>query len=386
MPDHQLHLLHWNASAQEREQVRRLLADSDTCWAIREVESREACEEALKEDALRIAPVDAVLAAYRPGGTCRLSFFDPTSIPLAAGIPLVLLVDPHDEPEAAAALDAGATDYVLTTSSQLQRLPMSLKLAVAATGALRATPPQLRTLDPLRDSQSNSSAVLDSLPIGVAILDGQGLVEYVNAAWSGFQTGTSQCLELKPGDHFLQAIGSLAAESRAVIDNRATPETFANAVRMILAGLRESYAIEFRPETCDGARWYRLQAEALDQAGKRGALITCSEVTQRVTAESTVHFQAQLLENIHDAVCATDMSFKITAWNAAAERLYGWSAAEVIGKQLEDVVPCPRSADGWDSVFLSAQSSQPYRDDLVHLTRDRRRVNVTAIGVPLRDA
>lgn len=47
---------------------------------------------------------------------------------------------------------------------------------------------------------------------------------------------------------------------------------------------------------------------------------------------------AQLLESALDAVIAMDDSGHITEWNPGAERLLGWSAPEVLGRLLEDVV------------------------------------------------
>ena len=41
---------------------------------------------------------------------------------------------------------------------------------------------------------------------------------------------------------------------------------------------------------------------------------------------------ASLIDNISDALISTDMEFKVLTWNSAAENIYGWTAAEVIGR------------------------------------------------------
>ncbi len=52
---------------------------------------------------------------------------------------------------------------------------------------------------------------------------------------------------------------------------------------------------------------------------------------------------ARLLESTHEAYFATDRSGIITAWNAQAEKLYGWSQQEALGRKLSDtVVPAVR--------------------------------------------
>jgi DNA-binding NtrC family response regulator len=49
-------------------------------------------------------------------------------------------------------------------------------------------------------------------------------------------------------------------------------------------------------------------------------------------AQAQSNYHARLLRHINDAVIATDDQFLITAWNRAAERIYGWTATEVMGR------------------------------------------------------
>ncbi len=48
-------------------------------------------------------------------------------------------------------------------------------------------------------------------------------------------------------------------------------------------------------------------------------------------AEARLQLQSQILEQVHDAVVATDLDGRILSWNLAAERLYGYSEEEVVG-------------------------------------------------------
>jgi len=50
-------------------------------------------------------------------------------------------------------------------------------------------------------------------------------------------------------------------------------------------------------------------------------------------------YQATALRNVSDAVITTDSDLRVRSWNAAAEAMYGWSADEVIGKPLSNIVP-----------------------------------------------
>jgi PAS domain S-box-containing protein len=63
------------------------------------------------------------------------------------------------------------------------------------------------------------------------------------------------------------------------------------------------------------------------------------DVTERKRAAEQLAYHAQLLENMHDAVLATDARFVLTAWNKGAERMFGWTADEALGRSVIEVVP-----------------------------------------------
>ena len=65
-----------------------------------------------------------------------------------------------------------------------------------------------------------------------------------------------------------------------------------------------------------------------------GAMI---DQTESKESEQLLSSQAQLLEDISDAVIATDEHMTIVSWNRAAERMYGWSEQEAIGKEVGEI-------------------------------------------------
>lgn len=58
------------------------------------------------------------------------------------------------------------------------------------------------------------------------------------------------------------------------------------------------------------------------------------DITAHKQAEQQLQQQAQIINQIHDAVITTDKHYRITYWNQGAERLYGYSAAEMNGQPL----------------------------------------------------
>jgi PAS domain S-box-containing protein len=95
---------------------------------------------------------------------------------------------------------------------------------------------------------------------------------------------------------------------------------------------------------------------------------------------------AALVDSSFDAVLSKDLKGTITSWNAAAERMYGYPAAEAIGRSIELIVPKERFNE------LRAIDAQLARGERVlpletaRLTRDGRRIEVQLTMSPIVDA
>jgi PAS domain S-box-containing protein len=76
-----------------------------------------------------------------------------------------------------------------------------------------------------------------------------------------------------------------------------------------------------------------------ERDGKRFFTGIARDVTERRRAEEQLRFQARLLDAVGEAVVATDLAGRVLYWNAYAEQLYGWPAAEVLGRNVEEVAP-----------------------------------------------
>ena len=89
-------------------------------------------------------------------------------------------------------------------------------------------------------------------------------------------------------------------------------------------GLLGLLTIYFRQPHRPSERELRLTDLYARQAG---------EMIERSQIGATLAYQANLLEMASDAIIASDVESRITFWNPRAERLYGWSADEVLGEQ-----------------------------------------------------
>ena len=79
------------------------------------------------------------------------------------------------------------------------------------------------------------------------------------------------------------------------------------------------------------------------------------DVTARKAAEESIRRLAAIVEHSNDAILATDLRGTIVAWNPAAEGLYGWTAAEIIGRHISATAPVYRQSE---ANFLARQVAE----------------------------
>lgn len=63
------------------------------------------------------------------------------------------------------------------------------------------------------------------------------------------------------------------------------------------------------------------------------------DVTDQRIAHELARRLAEIVENSDDAIISQDLNGTVTSWNRAAERLYGYEAAEVLGQPIRVIVP-----------------------------------------------
>lgn len=85
---------------------------------------------------------------------------------------------------------------------------------------------------------------------------------------------------------------------------------------------------------------------------------------------------ANLIDHLSDAVIGVDPSLSVCVWNLAAERLYGWSAAEAIGKRLSDILQTRFLDDSLDQSFAFLNQTGSWNGLVTQLHREGYRLHI----------
>lgn len=102
------------------------------------------------------------------------------------------------------------------------------------------------------------------------------------------------------------------------------------------------YIVEYRIRRNDGEwRWWSARGTALrNEKGEPYKMIgSITDITEYRKSQQNIIFQANLLNNVGQAVIATDLAGKVIYWNHAAEKIYGWSSNEAMGQDIVNLTP-----------------------------------------------
>ncbi|TGG90088.1 PAS domain S-box protein [Natronospirillum operosum] len=164
-------------------------------------------------------------------------------------------------------------------------------------------------LNRLTGRRSDADAMLDRSPLAALRLDEQQRIRYCNAAAEQLWGFTRAAVLGKPAADWLPAAILTGAE-----------------------GLREASL-----RTAAGTSFW-AQLAVSDETGRRGKRRTL--LVRDITRERFVHEQnSQTLEQAMDAVISIDEQNRVTFFNSAAETLWGYSRAEVLGQNVKMLVP-----------------------------------------------
>ncbi|MEO6462746.1 MAG: PAS domain-containing protein, partial [Candidatus Eisenbacteria bacterium] len=92
-----------------------------------------------------------------------------------------------------------------------------------------------------------------------------------------------------------------------------------------------------------------------------GGVVVFTDITARVLDEERSRLQVQVLDAVPLAVLALDPDGRIVYWNTAAEQLFGWSAAELVGRRGRDVLLDDAQREQVDAIRAYVLSNRPYR-------------------------
>jgi two-component system sensor kinase FixL len=95
---------------------------------------------------------------------------------------------------------------------------------------------------------------------------------------------------------------------------------------------------------------------------------------------------AAIVESSDDAIIAKDLHGTVLAWNRGAERMYGYTATEIIGKPISVLIPPDQPNELIDIMARLARGERVEHYETVRVTKDGRHLDVSLSISPVKDA
>ncbi len=103
----------------------------------------------------------------------------------------------------------------------------------------------------------------------------------------------------------------------------------------------ERYEIEYRLRRKDGTYHWML-GRAMPMRDASGEIVkwfgTCTDIEGVKQAQARLRAQARLLDLAQDSIVVLDLEHQVQHWNQGAQRIHGWTAAEAVGRSIEDLI------------------------------------------------
>ena len=107
------------------------------------------------------------------------------------------------------------------------------------------------------------------------------------------------------------------------------------------------------------------------------------DITERKLAQEQIAEQAALLEKARDAIIVRGVEGEILFWNSGAERMYGWTRPEVLGRNIREFLYS--NPKRFDEVNKLTVTQGQWQGELQHLTRDKNEITIEAHWTLIRD-
>src|SRR5262245_50948769 len=115
-----------------------------------------------------------------------------------------------------------------------------------------------------------------------------------------------------------------------------------------------------------------------------GVVLIFRDVAERRRAESSTRLLASIVESSDDAIIGKDVNGIITSWNQGAERIFGYPAAETVGRPIAMLAP-PDRADEMPGILARIRRGERVEHfDTVRRAKDGRPVPISLTVSPIR--
>ncbi len=222
----------------------------------------------------------------------------------------------------------------------------------------------------LRQSENRLRAMIDAEPECIKLIAGDGTLLEINAEGLAM-------MEVESAD-------VLIGKPIAAVILPEYREAFADLHKNVCQGNKGN--LKFEIVGFKGTRRY-IETHAVplrnESDGTFIHLALMRDITQQKQAEQKIREQRLLLDVSTEGILVRNIHNKILFWNQGAERLYGWKAEEVVGKNVLQLLY--KDSPQLEDAYLKVMNTGEWQGELDQLTKEGKVIIVESRWILIRD-
>jgi PAS domain S-box-containing protein len=216
-------------------------------------------------------------------------------------------------------------------------------------------------------------ATLESTVDGILVTDDQGKITDFNERYIDIWKVSREVVRASPASHLWE----LASH------NFVEPQRFVLRIEEITASGQESFDLL---ELKDGRNFERYSKVLAVEGQSGGRVWSFRDVSERHLAEITSHRLAAIVASSDDAIIGKDLNSIITSWNSGAERIFGYTADEMIGTSVMRLIPSDRQNEEQEILSHIRRGERFDYFETIRVAKDGRRLNLSITVSPIKDS
>ena len=224
----------------------------------------------------------------------------------------------------------------------------------------------------LRESEERYRILSETSPDMIFVIDREDKVQYVNKLAASQFGKTPE-----------QVIG----KARTELFPPGVAEGQLFGLQQVLKSA-EPFSSESQIAFQAGSIWLETQlVPMLDEAGKVGSVMGVSRnITERIRAEEEASFLASIIQASKDAIIGKTLDGIIISWNQGAEKMYGYTANEIKGRNVS-ILAAPDRTDEIPQLIEEIKHDVLIRHlDTVRMRKNRTLIDISIALSPIKDA
>jgi PAS domain S-box-containing protein len=237
------------------------------------------------------------------------------------------------------------------------------------TAIVRDVTERYRTERALRESESYFQAIAASIPAALTITSvADGTLLYANSRAVTYVGGEREYLA--------NLIGQMRYD-----DDGTQPTLLTEALRR---GVVASRTLKLhRPD--QAVIWLLVSMRQIVYQGQDAVLAISQDITEQTRHEEKLAELAAIVEHSYEAIVSKTLDGLVLSWNKGAERLYGYTAEEMIGQPVLRVFPPELVGEEAEMLALIQQGEVIVNFESVRVHKNGDRLDVSLTYSPLRD-